>query len=62
MGKLKFIWSPIQLRLANQHKIVSIERLTRVNVNTDGVHSIVDFEVIEIVDGSKPYPTLLGLD
>jgi hypothetical protein len=62
MGKPKLIWSPIQLRLENQHKIVPIGRLTGVNVNIDGVHNIVDFEVIEIVDGSKPYPTLLGLD
>jgi hypothetical protein len=62
MGKPKLIWSPIQLRLANQHKIVLIGRLLRVNVNIDGVCSIVDFKVIEIVDGSKPYPALLGLD
>jgi hypothetical protein len=33
-----------------------------VTVNIDGVCSIDDFEVIEIVDGNKPYPTLLGLD
>jgi hypothetical protein len=26
------------------------------------VRSVVDFEVIKIVDGSTPYPTLLGLD
>lgn len=62
MGKPKLIWSPIQLRLANQHKIVLIGRPTRLNVNIDGVLSIVDFEVLEIVDGSKSYPTLLGLD
>ena len=28
----------------------------------DGVHTKEDFEVIEIVDGTTPYPTLLGLD
>jgi hypothetical protein len=32
-----------------------------VNANIDGVHSINDFEIIEIVDGIKPYLTLLGL-
>jgi hypothetical protein len=26
------------------------------------VHSVVDFEVIDVVDGCTPYPTLLGLD
>jgi hypothetical protein len=33
-----------------------------VTVDLDGVSTKVDFEVIEIVDGTKPYPTLLGLD
>jgi hypothetical protein len=33
-----------------------------VNVNIDRVHNKFFFEVIEIVDGSKPYPTLLGLN
>jgi hypothetical protein len=46
----------------NQHNIVPVGRLTGVNVNIDGVHSVADFEVIDIVDGSTPYPTLLGLD
>jgi hypothetical protein len=62
MGKLKLIWSPIQLRLENHHKIVLIGILTWVNVNIDGVHNIVDFEVIDIMDDSKPYPMLLGLN
>jgi hypothetical protein len=62
MVKPKLIWSHVQLMLANQHKIVLIGRLLGVNVNIDGVHSIIDFQVIEIVDGSNPYPKLLGLD
>jgi hypothetical protein len=33
----KLIWSPIQLRLANQHNIVLIETMTGVNVNIDRV-------------------------
>ena len=37
-------------------------RLIGVSVNIDVVQSVVDFEMIEIVDGSTPYPTLLGLD
>jgi hypothetical protein len=62
MGKPKLIWSCIQLKLENQHNIVPIGTLTWVNVNIDGVHNITYFEVIKIVDDSKPYPTFLGLD
>ena len=31
-------------------------------VDIEGVSVLVDFEVIEIVDESNPYPTLLGID
>jgi hypothetical protein len=31
-------------------------------VDLDGVHTMEDFEVIDIVDNTTPYPTLLGLD
>jgi hypothetical protein len=31
-------------------------------VNIDGVCSVVDFEVIEIMDDSQPYPTLMGIE
>jgi len=31
-------------------------------VNIDGVRSVALFEVIEIVDDSQPYPTLMGLE
>jgi hypothetical protein len=33
-----------------------------VTVDLDGVHTKADLEVIEIVDGTKPYLTFLGLD
>jgi hypothetical protein len=62
MGKPKLIWSPIQLRLANQHRIVPIGILKGMNVNIYGVCNTTYFEVIKIVDGSKPYPNFLGLD
>ena len=32
------------------------------HVNIDVVHSVIDFEVIEIVDDNQPYPTLMGLE
>ena len=61
MGNPKLIWSSIKLRLANQNKIVPISWLFGVFVNIDGVHIITDFEVIEIMDDSQPYPKLVGL-
>jgi hypothetical protein len=62
MGKPKLVWSPIQLRLENQYKIYPIGRLEQVEVNIEGVKTKDDFEVIEIMDDSDPYPALLGID
>ena len=62
MGKPKLVWSLVQLRLTNQHKIVPISQLTRVIVNIVGVCSVEEFEVIDIMDDSQPYPTLMGLE
>ena len=31
-------------------------------VDIEGASALADFEVIEIVDDSNPYPTLLGID
>jgi hypothetical protein len=59
MGKPKLVWSTVQLRLENQHKIIPIGRLVGVPVNIDGVHNIANFEVIEIMDNSQSYPTFL---
>jgi hypothetical protein len=53
--KTNLVWSPIQLILSNQYKIVPIGRLTRIPVNIDGVCSVVYFEVIDIVDEIQPY-------
>jgi hypothetical protein len=61
MGKPKLIWSLVQLRLTNKHKIVPIGRLIGIPMNIDGVHSVAHFEVIEIVDDSQPYPTFMRL-
>ena len=33
-----------------------------VPVDIDGVSTLVDFEVIEIIDDSNPYPALLGIE
>lgn len=62
MGKLKLVWSPIQLHLAIQFKIYPIGRLENVIVDMDGIQSSADFEVIKLEDEIEPYPTLLGIE
>lgn len=62
MGKLTLQWSLIQLRMANQQKILPMGQLHGVTVDIDGVSIQTDFEVIEIVDDNNPYPALLGID
>jgi hypothetical protein len=62
MGKPKFIYSPIRLRMANQHAVSPFGRLEHVHVDIEGVRTFTDFEVIEIVDDSFPYPALLGIN
>lgn len=62
MGKLKLVWSPIQLRMANNQNIIPFGRLESISIDIKGVRSHVDFEFIEIMDDNNPYPALLGLD
>jgi hypothetical protein len=62
MGYPTLGYSPIQLKLEDQHRVLPIGRLKGVTVDLDGVRTKSDLEVIEIVDDTTPYPTLLGLD
>ena len=62
MGRPALLWSPIQLRMANQQNIFPMGRLQGVTVDIEGAKTHMGFEVIEIVDDSNPYPTLLGID
>ncbi len=62
MGSPKLVRSPIHLRLENQQRVSSLGRLPQVLVDIDGVHSFMDFEVIEIMEDIGPYPALLGID
>ena len=62
MGSPKLVRSPIHLRLANQQQVSPLGRLPQVPVDIDGVRSSTDFEVIEIIGDSRPYPALLGID
>ena len=36
--------------------------LSNVLVDIDGMRILVDFKVIEIIDDSRPYPKLLGIE
>ena len=56
MGNLFLYWSPIQLRLANQAKVLPIGRLSNVIVDVEGLRTHANFEVINIVDDTNPYP------
>jgi hypothetical protein len=49
------------LKLANKHRVLPIGRLKGLIVDLDGVRIKVDFEVIDIVDGTTPYLEFLGL-
>jgi hypothetical protein len=62
MGESTFGYSTVQFKLENKHRVLPIGRLKGVTIDLDGVHTMENFKVIEIVDGATPYPTLLGLD
>ena len=62
MAKPKLLFSPIQLRLANQQRVIPLGQLSSHLVDLNGVCSLADFKVIEIIDDSTPYPALLGID
>ena len=61
MGKPRLDCSPIQLRLANQSKVLPIGRLTQVPFKVEGLRTYVDFIVIDNVDYTNPYPALFGI-
>ena len=61
MAKPKLAFSPIQLKLANQQRVIPLGHLSSVPMDLDGVRSLADFEVIEIIDDNTPYPVLLGI-
>jgi hypothetical protein len=62
MGKPKLVYSPIQMRMENQYYIFPIGRLHNVEVDLDGVKTIVDFKVIEIMGEKDPYAVLLDIE
>jgi hypothetical protein len=62
MGETQMGYSPIQLNLENHHRMVPIAILKGIPVDIDGVRTMAEFKVIDIVENTSPYPTLLGLD
>jgi len=62
MGRPALQFSLIQLRMANQQKILPMGRLQGVTVDIEAASAQAYFEVIEIVDDNNPYPMLLGID
>lgn len=62
MGRPALQWSPIQLQMANQQNILPMGRLQGMTMEIEGVSMQTNFEVIEIVDDSNPYPGLQGID
>ena len=62
MGSPQLVRSPIHLRLANQQRVSPLGRLPQVPVDIGGVRTFADFEVIEIIGDSRPYPALLSID
>lgn len=62
MGKPTLQWSPIQLQMANQQKILPMERLQGIIIDIDGASTWMEFEVIEIMDESSVYPIFLGIN
>ena len=62
MGKPHLDWSPVQLQLSNQAKVLPIGRLSQVPVDMEGLRTFAYFEVINIFYDMIPYPALLGID
>ena len=62
MAKPNLTFSPIQLRLANQQRVIPLVRLPKVPIDLDGVHNLAHFEVKDIIDDSTSYLALLGID
>ena len=55
-------YSPIQLKIENNHRVVPIGILKGILIDVDGVCTMEAFELNDIVDNTTPYPTLLVLD
>jgi len=48
--------------MVNQQKIIPMGQLQGLTMDIEGASALLDFQVIEIVDDSNPYPELLEID
>jgi hypothetical protein len=62
MGEPRLGYSNIQLKLENQQRVIPIGILKITIVDLDGVCTTTYFEVMDMVDDSIPFPTLLEND
>ena len=61
MNKPHLDWSPIQIRSPNQSKVLPISLLTQVHVEVECLRTYTNFEVIDIINDTNPYPALLWI-
>ena len=61
-NKLGLDWSHVQLRLVNQSNVLPISIITQVHMEVKGLKTYDEFEVIDIVDDTNPYHTIIGID
>ena len=61
MGNPTLVWSPVQLRLANQAKVQPFGQVSNLVVKIEGMKTRVDFDVIEVVEDGGSHPSLLGI-
>jgi hypothetical protein len=62
MGEPKLGYSNIHLKLSNEQRVIPIGRLNNKTMDLDGLCTTTDFEVMDMVDESIPFPSLLGID
>jgi hypothetical protein len=61
MGEATLGYCNIQLKLENQERVIPIGILKNTILDLDGVRTTTDFEVMDMVDVSIPFPSLLGI-
>ena len=53
---------PYTIEISQSAEDCAPRKTPSVSVDIDGVSTLADFEVIEIIDDSNPYPALLGIE
>ena len=53
---------PHSIKACKSSKVLPVGRLGQVQVDIEGLRTFADFEIIDIVDDTTPYPALLGIN